>query len=243
MGFLSESIATAARAKRCKPSWQPHYDACKQVMVEAVSKATQRRTALIFGAGSLRDVPLQALSRAFERVLLVDLLFLPAARRLAAPYANVQLIEHDVTESLGDLYRGQFSVNAPIRWLDRESIDLVVSLNLMTQLPLMPMQWFTSPRPHPAISETLAERLGLELMEKHIAYLRGFQKRQGVPVCLIADRKVQRKDVGDRLVSEWDPWWGIDPIACERSWAWLVAPVGEISSDYAQWHQVGVSYL
>jgi putative NADH-flavin reductase len=67
MGFLKEAIAIDARAKRCHRQWDAHYLKCKETIVAATQRAVQKRTVLVFGAGSLNDIPLSYLSSQFLR--------------------------------------------------------------------------------------------------------------------------------------------------------------------------------
>ncbi len=242
MRFLKESIAMASRAQRCHDSWQPHYQACRDAILETAEVCEHKRKALIFGAGTLQDIPLQALSRQFQQVLLVDLLFLPNARRQAASYPNVQLIEHDVTESLDAIYHGKPDVSIPKAWLDDPEIDLVVSLNLLTQLPLMPVKWLQT---RYDLDDAEADSLGQMLMASHLHYLQLFSERQqdNAAVCLIADRWVRRLDRSGQLIKEFDPWWEVHKPDTQKVWDWQVMPLGEASRNYSQTHQVGVSIL
>lgn len=244
MGFVKESIAMAARAKRCQTTWQPHYQACQDAILEIAELCEEKRKVLIFGAGSLQDIPLDALSELFDQVLLVDLVFLPDARNQAAAYTNVQLIEYDVTESLDDLYHGNHYVAIPKRWLNDFGVDLVVSLNLMTQLPLMPVKWLES---HFQLDEVEADDIGQMLMAAHLHYLQQFSEhadsRDNPLICLISDRWVQRFDKNGQLIKEFDPWGDVLKPEAQKEWDWQIMPLGEASRHYSQVNRVGVSIL
>ncbi|MBO1924317.1 class I SAM-dependent methyltransferase [Thiomicrorhabdus sp. 6S3-12] len=235
-GFLKEAIAMAARARRCRRQWDKHYRYCEQTIVNAAKDLDHRHTVLIIGAGSLRDVPLDYLARHFEQVLLVDLVFLKAARRQAAVYTNVQLIEHDVTESLEDIFDGDPSIHKPSRWLDDEQVDLVVSLNLITQLPLIPVrQLIVNNR----ISEHQADEIGRKLIRAHLDYLQRFPGR----VCLIADRESVEYNVYDEETDRLDTWWEVEAPSEEESWDWELIPFGEGRANRRQINRVAVSIL
>lgn len=238
MGFLKEVIATAARGKRCQKHWSPHYQSCRNSILQAADACPQHRHLLIFGAGSLQDIPLDVLSRRFERITLVDLVFLNAARSKAALYPNVYLSEHDVSESLVDIYAGKIKVSDPVRWLNDPEIDLVVSLNLLTQLPLMPVKWLES---HGSFNEHQTEKLGQELMNSHFQYLQKFKTKKDAVVCLIADRRIRRLGSCGRQITVFDPWWDVPQPAVQEEWDWQVMPFGESSKGYSQIHSVGVT--
>lgn len=234
MGFLHEAIATAARSRRCWHDWAAHYARCRAVLLADAKACTGHRKALILGAGTLNDIPLAELSALFDEVCLVDLVFLPAARKQARPFTNVRLIEADVTESLHDIYQGNAKVSAPSRWLDDAAIDWVVSLNLLTQLPYLPLAWLAKRN---LLDETAEHPLAQALLQAHLHYLQQFQGA----VTLIADHEAQRFDADGRCLHRVELWWGLSPLPAEESWTWTMAPKGELSRDFAQIHRVGVT--
>lgn len=236
MGYLKESIAMIARSKRCKKEWGEHYEHCKRSILQAADRAVQHHTVLILGAGSLNDIPLQELSAKFEKVLLVDLVFLAEARKKAAQFANVELIEHDVTESLAWISEGETMVQSPTAWLDDSSIDLVVSLNIVTQLPLIPVRWLMTDY---KFKEDQVDIVGKQLIFAHLNYLKQFAGE----VCLIADREDVEFDKQGHEVDRFDPWWDVEPPKAEFSWQWEVVPLGEAGRQHWQKNTVGVSFL
>ncbi len=236
MGFLKESIAMTARAKRCKEEWGIHYEYCRAAILQASQRAVQHRSVLIFGAGTLNDIPLQELSTLFEKVLLVDLVFLDSARKKAAVYGNLELIEHDVTESLQWIYHGQDFVQNPTAWLDDDSIDLVISLNLVTQLPLIPVRWLIREY---EFTEAQVDVFGKQLIFAHLNYLKQF----GGEVCLIADREDVEFDRKGREIDRFDPWWDVEAPEPQYTWYWDVVPLGEGAHGKWQKNTVGVSFL
>jgi len=236
MGYVKEAIAMSARAERCQQEWGSHYKQCQQVILQASKRAVQHRSVLIFGAGSLNDVPLETLAHQFEKVLLVDLVFLKSAREQADKYSNVELIEHDVTESLEWISEGQAMVQNPTAWLDENDIDLVISLNLITQLPLIPVRWLLNDF---NLSEDAADIVGKQLIFAHVNYLKRFTGE----VCLIADRLDIEFDQQGREVDRFDPWWDVEPPKAELTWEWEVVPLREAASKQWQKNRVGVSFL
>lgn len=236
MGFLKESIAMRARAERCQASWGSHYQNCQKAIVRAASRAVKKRKVVIFGAGSLNDIPLGILSAQFEQVCLVDLAFLKPAVELAAQFDNVELIEHDVTESLKWIEQGQSFVQSPERWLNDDQVDLVVSLNLITQLPLIPVRWLIE---RFNLSEENADVVGKQLIFAHLNYLRQFHGE----VCLIADRSGIDFDRDGNEMDRYDPWWDIEAPKADMTWEWELIPLGEVSRSSGQRNLVGVSTL
>lgn len=236
MDYLKESIAMVSRAKRCQAQWGAHYQQCQQAIINAFTPLKHKRTVIVIGAGTLNDVPLKPLSEAFEKVILVDLVFLKSAYRMADKYANIELVEHDVTESLNALKHGISNVEKPMRWLDDERVDLVVSLNLVTQLPLIPVRWLMS---RFDFTETQVDRIGKQLITEHLSYLSKFEAR----VCLIADQEDVEFNQAGEVVDRFDPWWDVEPPTAEYSWEWQVVPLGEGRSGIYQQNRVGVCFL
>ena len=237
MGYLYESIALAQRAKRCQSSWHSHYQACQNAMLTSCENLPSYRTALIFGAGTLADIPLAALSARFERVILVDLVFLKAALQTAKAFPNVECRQMDVTESIEWIFDGILKPRAPTAFLNDATLDWVASLNVITQLPLLPVRWLLT---HYALNETQADELGLALIRQHLSYLASFQ----APVCLIADRRCSEFDRQGKQIDEWAPWWGMSQPNCDLSWDWEVIPYHESAKGQKrQVNRVGVTLL
>lgn len=236
MGYLHEAIAMAARAKRCRVPWQSHYQKCQTVINEAMQRCEKHRTALIMGAGSLNDIPLSGLSEQFETVYLIDLVFLKSAKQQAAMFRNVHLIEADVTESVADIFKGQTLLTPPQAWLNKTDIDLVVSLNILTQLPLLPAKWLLSKY---ALPELALADLSQTMIQQHLDYIQKFN----ATVCLIADRWDTEFDASGKVLDEFDPWWEVEQPDVIKSWEWELMPVGEVNRSQGQKNRVGVSYL
>lgn len=223
-----------ARSERCSAQWKSHYQNCRETILESCKSLAQKRKVLIFGAGSLQDIPLDYLASHFDEVLLVDLVFLKPARKLVTRFSNVQLIEHDVTESLVDTFQASLLIKQPISWLDESAVDLVVSLNLITQLPLIPVRWLLS---QGRINEAEADKIGQQLIANHLIYLQNFSAK----TCLIADRVDVEYDLKGQEIDRFDPWWKVPQPPQRKQWQWEVAPFGEISSRKRQVNTVGVS--
>lgn len=236
MGFLYESIAMSARAKRCHTAWELHYQNCRLAIEQAVSMCHTKRKVLIFGAGTLQDIPLALLSESFDRVLLVDIVITRDAQHLLKPYRNIEYVEADVTDSLQRLQAGILKVESPKAWLDDETVDLVVSLNLITQLPLLPVRWL---KQRFKISDHQADQLGQGLIKAHLHYLQSFK----ACVCLIADRVDREFNHQAEKTDEFDPWWGVKPPDASQTWQWEVVSLAESgAAKRRQLNEVGVTY-
>jgi len=225
LGFLKESIAIQGRHRRCAKAWEPHLRRSKDMVLEAMRHTVGNRRVVILGAGLGYDLPLRELRDHFEEVWLVDLVFSLGARLAAARDPRVRLVTHDVTECLETLIEGG-GVTEPSRFLDDPDLDLVVSLNLASQLPMLPTRVLQA---RGGMDEAAADAIGRTLIEAHFRYLARFE----ATVCLITDleREVFGPDGAliDRISALCDtacPWSG-------ETWHWDIAPLGEEDPTYA----------
>jgi len=230
LGYLKEAIAIKARYRRHCEAWGPHLARSRALVGDAAGRLARRRTALVLGSGLLLDIPLGALSAAFERVVLVDLVHLRRARRVAARYANVSLVTADVTGLAAGFqdraragWRGT-PVPQPCGFHDDESVDLVISSNLLAQLPVIPAATLRR-----AGRDDLTVRdFCRAMVEAHLAYLAGFKAR----VCLVTE--VSREALGrdGEILRIDDALFGVRLPAEDASWSWDLAPRGEVSAAY-----------
>lgn len=243
LGYVRESVAIAARHRRCDKAWQPHLRNTRRAVLEATNALERRRTALILGSGKLLDIPLRELSSSFQRVVLVDVLHPRSSRRLAHALPNVELIEHDLSECTDGILAlpaeaderalSRLSRRGPTRFLDDASIDYVASVNLLSQLPLTPCRWLLKHRPR--LPEATVNDFALALMQRHLDYLAAFD----ATVCLIADAEQITHGADGRVQECTDlaTHFRLDRQAF-RSWWWDIAPRGELPDGAYARHRV-----
>lgn len=142
LGFLAESISIDARWNRYSEAYRPHQRNCHEAILNATEDLPNRQRIVLLGAGIIYDVPLADLIERFAEVVLVDCIFSKTTRKLVREFPSVKLVEfdlsgvcqalaeHDDKESLPALKSGFPDVAL--------EADLVVSLNILSQLPLMP---------------------------------------------------------------------------------------------------------
>ena len=226
LGFLQESVAIIARHGRCRSAWAPHLVHSKETVLEAMRRTVGRHKAIVLGAGLGYDLPLRELAGHFDEVLLVDLVHDLRIRLAVWRAQNIHLVAHDVTESLAQLVKGHDQITQPSRFLDDPSVDLVVSLNIVSQLPMLPARFLESQRGR---TEAEIDAFGQALIEAHFNYLSQFK----ATVCLIADVEREILDPEGGLIKRFSalcdakvPWSG-------PTWLWDIAPLGEEDSSYA----------
>lgn len=229
MGFLTSTLQVQARYRRCRQAWEPHLAQTRQVILEAARACPQRRTAVILGAGLLHDIPLRDLAGIFREVILVDLVFPWSSRLSAARFRNVRCCPADVTATIHALARAArdptlpLPVSEPSLLLREATLDLTVSVNLLTQLPVIPRRYLERvPRDEPAL-----EAWSRHLQSAHLDYLRRLSGRQ----VLITDTGGLRRDHTGTIIEQWDNLHGLELPPADRTWEWNLAPAPEADPD------------
>lgn len=241
-GYLREAIAIERRARRCAAHWAPHLQHSRAWLLQ--SAGAGGALGVVLGSGALLDVPLAELAARFERLYLVDMLHLPRVRRAVRAHAGVVLLERDVTGVVAPLARLAcrraplapaalaqiFAAHPDLH--DLEAADWVASVNLFSQLPLLPLA--AAARACPSATEADLLDWQDRLLSTHLAWLR--QRRRG---CLLADvcQRTLRPD-GVVEVMDYAPWlapWG--PAAAV--WDWCLADAAETGDGRRILHRVG----
>lgn len=231
-GHLAQQVAIWARHRRHSAAWEPHLARARALALDAAENCPPeaRRTALVLGAGLLLDVPLVALSKLFERVVLADLAFLPEVRARARRLGNVALLEADLTGCLDRLPEMlPAALDAPLpdalaglaaaSAADLAGLDFVYSANVLSQLPLFALDALSALPPD--LGEQRRE-LAAALVRQHLDGLAAL----GCPVCLVTDLSERGLRRG-QVEYETDLLFGVDPGLCGEQWIWAMAPDGE----------------
>ena len=230
LGYLREAIAIQARYKRHQMRWQTHLDASKAVIQAALESPGNKRIAVVLGSGALYDVPLDALARTFERVELIDIVHPKEARQIAAAYPNVIVRSEDVSGTSQSLAAmpcratklprvGDLPILAP-------ETDLVVSVNLLSQLAGIPQAWLKA---RTKVTEDDQRTFAAEIVRRHIQWLSALKCR----VCLISDTERHYVDKNGNPLKPWDSLHGTSLPKGGTEWRWDLAPAGESHPDLA----------
>lgn len=226
MGYLKELIATEARYRRCRAAWQPHLERTRAVITRAARATEGKNRAVVLGAGMVADVPLDELARKFRAVELVDLCFAKQTRRNVWRNPNIERVTFDVTGTLATLAKGTVPTPGLPDGLALGDADLVVSVNVLSQLPLVPLAYLRKIRPD--LDAAAIDGFAEALIRNHVALL---ETCPGT-VCLVTDVERQLRDA-DRLIETEDPLRGVLPARDGEEWLWEIAPRYEVSPDYA----------
>ncbi|WP_377295999.1 hypothetical protein [Rhizobium sp. SGZ-381] len=226
---IASSISLLARANRCRAAWGHHEDNSKAHVLSAINSLKQRRTAVVLGSGLLRDVPILELSRAFDTVVLVDLVHLASVRTFLAArrLSNTRLIWRDLS-GLDEAVAGKMP--EPLGFLRQVPyLDLVVSANILSQIGVG-----ARARLEATGQSASAETVLPALVGAHLHALATVAAK----TCLITDVSYRIEDRGGKILEEHDLLAGVPVPAHDKSWDWPVVPLEEARGAYRAVHRV-----
>ncbi|PJI45180.1 MAG: hypothetical protein CTR54_04255 [Rhizobium sp.] len=227
--FIRYSVNLWSRAGRCAADWREHEENSKAAILEAMGKLRQRRTAVVLGSGLLRDVPIAALSRAFDTVVLVDLVHLASVRMWLASKGlkDVRLIERDLSGYDALAAGGEPD---PLGFLRQVPyLDFVVSANLLSQIGIGARKRLEREMEGRMPQDTLPR-----LIRAHLDGLAGLP----APTCLLTDIAYELIDRTGHLHERIDLLHGVAVPPHGAEWDWPVVPLGEENRDYRIVHKV-----
>jgi hypothetical protein len=234
MGYVSQVIATKARYGRHQVMWDKHLACTKEWVMKASDVATQKRKVLVLGAGNLYDVPLADLSRLFDEVLLVDIVFLRGAKKQACKFGNVSMHTMDITcmaEMLHAKDENAARAATPKMFLDDDEIDLVISCNIASQLPFNLLPYIADEDPHAQFD------FCTEVIAKHMDYMAAFTCAK-LTVTDVSFFVMEHGNVQTQRAL-----CGVEVPELDAAWRWDIAPLGEVAENTKEWHEVGAVIL
>jgi len=187
-------------------------------------KIRKRDKVVVLGSGLLLDVPLAELSAMFREVVLMDIVCLPEARRQIKGYSNVSFIEHDVTHIAERLYANRQLGIPKLPKVVPASVEidtgagLVISLNILSQLWVVPRTYAAGQRP--SLPHDQVEDWCRQIVEAHYASLRSLS----CDVCLVADHEFIKRDKFGAIISRASTLYGLVLPEPDASWTWNIAP-------------------
>ncbi len=243
LGYLDETIAMRRRYRRNRTAWQPHLDKTRRFVLAVAEKIQKRDKVVVLGSGLLLDVPLVELSAMFREVVLMDIVCLPEVRRQIKGYSNVSFVEYDVTSIAERLYMNRQqgiselpkAVPAPSE-IDR-SAGLIISLNILSQLWVIPRAYAAKQRP--AIPHDQVEDWCRQIVESHYTSLRSMSG----DVCLVADHEFVKRDHGGSIISKASTLYGLVLPDPDESWTWNIVPAGNDSRSSSKELNVGAWHM
>ncbi len=243
LGYLDETVAMRGRYRRNRTEWQPHLDSTYAFVLAVAEKVQNRNKVVVLGSGLLLDVPLAELSAMFREVVLMDIVCLPEVRRQIKGYGNVSFIKHDVTNIAERLYmnRQQGTNELPKAVPAPSEIDkgagLVVSLNILSQLWVIPRTFAAKQRP--VLPHDQVEDWCRQLVESHYASLRSMS----CGVCLVADHEFIKRDNGGSIISRGSTIYDLVLPEPDASWTWNIVPAGNNARSSSKELNVGAWHM
>ncbi len=231
--FLRSSEQVRGRYLRCRRAWQSHLERTRCAIEVGMDRCVHRRFALILGGGMLHDVPLERLASGFEKVVIVDVVHLWRSVLAARRYTNVDQVCLDASGFIAGGKGRQPTVGMPSDLLHLGQADFVVSLNLLSQLAVVPRLEEGS-----RICGEALDELSRRMVQNHLAVLDCL----GGEVTLVTDFERYevypdgRNRVGGDILN------GVNAGPFEEEWIWNIAPIPEASSEYHVIHRVGVRH-
>jgi hypothetical protein len=240
MDYLTEAIAMRSRHRRNRTAWQPHLEKTRSTILSAAEEIRNRTRVVILGSGLLLDVPLDELSAMFHEVVLLDVVFLPEVYNRVKRYNNVRLVQYDVTNMAQQLYESVRSGHPELPNAEPgvpaidENTGLVVSLNILSQLWVMPRAYALKKLCN--LEEENVNEWCEQITRSHYAFLQSLR----CPVCLIADHEFVKRDREGRTVSQGSTIAGLTLPEPETAWTWNIVPLGGKDRFVSKELKVGV---
>ncbi len=233
-GYLSESIGIGARYRRCQKQWQPHLYKTQESIVRFLKLHQEIRSVLFCGSGAGFDIPWSSLElQALDRIILLDLVHPWEIRWRALNNSKIEYHTVDLSGVMDQLESGEVFPDPKVNWDGR--VDLVVSLNLLSQLPLFPLE-----RMHkslPGAPEVELHGWARRIQRSHLDLISRWGRNQLV----ISDLEERWQDRNGERIESQDPWYGAKWFEPEEVWEWEISPLGEINHDRLKIHRVGFS--
>jgi len=223
MSYLRELIGIQSRYRRNKEAWTPHLENSKKAVLKSAELCQKKDRCLIIGTGLWHDVPVGELCRDFKEVVFADILHLPKVHSWAQEFPNLTLKSWDVTGLNLAIYAavkaGRNPLTVEAQPNDDWEFDFVVSLNVWSQLSVLPWQYIAE---NTQIVEDDLDDFCQLITADHLRFLRKFP---GV-VCLMADNVREVHD-GGKLVDKRDTLRGVIFPKIDDQWSWNLAPKPE----------------
>jgi len=229
LGYARAQVSLWSRAKRCGPAWEAHRAATKSFALETALAPPKKDCVWVLGAGTLEDIPLDQLRAAYKSVVVVDIAFLPWIWRRLGSMPGVMPLLGDVTGV----------VEAASRWKKGEALpqadsgallklaaprpDCILSLNILSQLPLLPLGYLEKQ----GLGEKERGLLARGLLSAHLSALAQFD---GAAALVTDQRRIWRNRAGEAVAVESAVEELTLPPAAQE-WTWAIAPRGEIDPE------------
>ncbi len=218
LGYLAEIIAIESRYQRQKTYWESHLRNSRHFILKTAQTSAEKKRINIIGAGILLDVPIDELCKMFDEVVLIDILFLPQIRKRFKDHPHIKFLQIDVSGVVEAVYKRQEAFPSPVL-PELPIADVTVSTNLLSQLPLLPMEYL----------RTENAQWGKLIIEKHLELIK---KTSPLSILLCETNQIYYDRHG-KMIEDNDMMFGVELPKAQDQWIWNIAPRGEDSNDYS----------
>jgi len=197
-------------------NWKLHLENSKAVFIDALKNLNVNSIAVL-GSGWLLDVPMDFLLAHFSKIYLVDIVHPVQLVKKYKRFSQVQFVQQDITQSwelLVNHRKTSFQefkslANFKIANFEFKDADVVVSLNLLSQLAELPFDYFFD------ASKEKAGKLDYQVFfqRQHYEMLKSFKSW-----ILISDVEEIRIGENEEKISLLQ--FGLDDEFYRRNWIW-----------------------
>ncbi|MFO0878509.1 MAG: hypothetical protein U0840_14310 [Gemmataceae bacterium] len=223
LGCLREMLGIRRRWRLHRTAWSAHCEATRRFLLHTLDRCPSKRKVVVLGSGWLHDVPLDELAQRFQQVILVDVFHPWAVRWQARRHGHVTLVAGDVTGVLDQVWQAGYETLAslptprPQVFTSTDDLDLTVSLNLLSQLPVMPEQYLLRSGYY---TRAAVQTLCRNLVQAHLDLLAGLPGQ----VALITDMEIRTLDATGQVVRASPTLYGATLPWQGESWDWTLVP-------------------
>jgi hypothetical protein len=147
MGYFGDQSGIIRRYRREREHWDTHLRNTRQFVIQAMP-GKDRQSAAVLGSGWLLDVPVEEMSRYFEKVYLYDIRHPAETKEQIRPLANVELRVCDISCFARPVYQyvkqyRNSSNRPPVSTIQSQAVpdtagfDFVFSCNILNQLDIL----------------------------------------------------------------------------------------------------------
>jgi len=147
MGYFNDQSGILRRYRREREGWDAHLLKTRGFAVEAM-QGKNSKSAAVLGSGWLLDVPVEEMSRYFEKLYLYDIRHPAETKKRVKLLGNVELRVCDISCYANSVYeyvkkyrnhrhRPPISDIQPQNALDLSEFDFVFSCNILNQLDIL----------------------------------------------------------------------------------------------------------
>jgi hypothetical protein len=179
MGYYNDQAGIIRRFNIEGSAWATHLKNTRDIILRAVSIFNPHNI-VVLGSGWLLDLPIEEITKDKRSVTLVDLIIPPQIKQTISSYENVSYMTVDATGGLisriydnfpGRLRRKKFEIGSVLNFKPYnppENTDLLISLNILTQLDSLPVEYL---KRRSIISDNEVFLLRKQVQQQHIDML------------------------------------------------------------------------